>query len=269
MSRYQSLHSFDYEYGVSLVDLADPKPGERILDVGCGSGELTQALYERSLLQENDPTNENREKTETNITIMGMDYDPSMVEKAKEQFPHLEFFESDVRQLEVSSLPHGQVDLLFSNAALHWVPPKDASRAVASTRVIRPGGRIVFEFGGKGNVEQIARACQEVTGVDYDFWYFPSIADFSNLLQEQGIEVTQAALFDRPTALNDGDDGISNWVGMFGKKFLEHLSSAEEVDQALQAITDKLRPSLWDGEQWVTDYRRIRVVGQKLENTTE
>lgn len=278
MNRYQSLHSFVYEYGSSLVDLADPRAGERILDVGCGSGELTNALYEHA-----KQNNHHCEQSETSGgVVIGVDLDINMIQKAQEQYPHLHFAQADARNLDLASLVHGQdepgaavsddprVDLLFSNAALHWIPPKDAPKAVAAmAKALKPGGRFVVEFGGVGNVQQIAQACQDATGVQaIDFWYFPSIPEFSALLQANGIEVTSAVLFDRPTQLEEGDAGLSNWIRMFGNKFLDNLSSEEEVDDALKKINDKLKATMWDGTTWTADYRRIRIAGRKLISKT-
>jgi predicted site-specific integrase-resolvase len=62
--------------------------------------------------------------------------------------------------------------------------------------------------------------------------------------------------------LEEGDDGLSNWLRMFGNKFFEDLSQ-DEVERVLVQVNDKLRPFLFDGKQWTADYRRIRVVGQK------
>jgi SAM-dependent methyltransferase len=264
VSRYQTQHSFVYEYGASLVDVAAPVPGERILDVGCGSGELTQALYER---------------TRSSSVVMGLDADPNMISKANEQYPHLNFFQADVRNFDLSSSlllesststteEDPRVDLIFSNAALHWVPPTDAGRAIAAmTRALKPTGRLVVEFGGAGNVQQITQACEKVTGVCAS-WYFPTIEDFSALLlQENGVTVTSAVVYDRPTLLEEGEDGLTNWICMFGNMFFEN-KSPQQVEDALQKISDMLRPTLFNGTQWTADYRRIRVVGEILNSDT-
>jgi len=231
-----------------LIDVAEPVPGELILDVGCGSGELTAALAERAT---------------PGGTVWGMDADPAMIGRAQAQFPHvagLQFVQADARSLPVEE----PVDLLFSNAALHWIPSVDAERAVAAmSQALRVGGRFVVEFGGKGNVQRIVQACETVTGISADFWYYPSIADYSTLLQKHNIEVTSAVLYDRPTPL-EGDEGMKNWVRMFGNKFLERYQTPEQVEEALQKIDDLLRPDMFDGTKWTADYRRIRIVGKKL-----
>jgi trans-aconitate 2-methyltransferase len=199
-----------------------------------------------------------------------MDLDQGMIERAQQQYPEIPFFQGDIRSLQnwADQLP-GKVDTVFSNAALHWIPKEDSNDAIQTiASIIRPGGRFIAELGGKGNVDYIVRAVQEVLLNKLDMvcpnpWYFPSIADYSSLLERHGIEVTLAALFDRPTLLEDGEQGLSNWIRMFGNSFLEGLSE-NDATMVLASVNDKLRSALFDGEQWTADYRRLRIIGRKL-----
>ena len=75
-----------------------------------------------------------------------------MIAKAQQQFPHLQFIQTDVCEFDLEE----PVDVIFSNAALHWVGNENnaAERAVVCmARALKPGGRFVVEFGGKGNVK--------------------------------------------------------------------------------------------------------------------
>ena len=264
MDRYQQQHSFVWEYGSSLVDLAQPQPGERILDVGCGSGELTAALAERSGRR----------------VVMGMDFDAQMVQQAQAQYPNLTFWQGNAANF---TLPRDssdnkndddddtRVNVIFSNAALHWV--QDAEAAVqCMARALQPGGRFVVEFGGKGNVQHIVRACQDVRAERHGVtcpnpWYFPSIAEYTTLLERHGIQVTRAELYDRPTLLQDGKNGLSNWIRMFGSQFLQGLESKDEIDEFLSLVSSRLEDKLFNGEQWTADYRRIRIIGKKVKDS--
>lgn len=270
VDRYQDQHSFVWQYGSSLIDMVFENDDHdatttgqdssssssewRILDVGCGSGELTAQLAQRG---------------GENCQVTGMDADAAMIRRAREQFPHLCFVQADVRDFDPAHMG-APFDVVFSNAALHWVPPADVDRAVARlSRALRPQtGRLVVEFGGRGNVRAIVEATQDRLGLEDDAssspWYFPSIADFTRRLEEHGIEVTQAALYDRPTPLADGADGMANWLRMFGHAFWKDLPQDDKVDAVLQEVADRVRPTLWDGQEWKADYRRIRVVGRKL-----
>lgn len=251
VDRYQQQHSFVWEYGSSLVDLvfADESTTTnknlRVLDVGCGSGELTAQLAER-------------------CQVTGLDADPQMVQTASQQFPHVKFVQADVRDFD---LGEATFDVIFSNAALHWVPPAEVDQAVASlSRALRPGGTLVVEFGGHGNVQSIVQAVEKSLEGASCPWYFPTIADFTTRLERVGgIETTMAQLYDRPTPLTDGPDGLQNWLRMFGNVFWQDLAIDEtELKAILDNVEDQVRPVLWDGETWKADYRRLRVVGRKL-----
>jgi trans-aconitate 2-methyltransferase len=180
-----------------------------------------------------------------------------MIAAAQRQFPGLELRVADARTFQLGQ----KFDAIFSNAALHWI--KDADRVVQSIAdSLKPGGRLVAEFGGKGNVLEIASFLSRATDASRNPWYFPSIAEYSTLLEAHGLEVVSAQLYHRPTPLNDGEQGLRNWIKMFGNSFLEFLTD-QQVQDVLHEAESELRAKLHDGQQWVADYRRIRVVALK------
>lgn len=219
----------------------DPKAGETIVDLGCGTGELTKELADRG------------------SSVFGIDADPNMIDKAQEQFPQLEFAVADARTFQVDT----PVDAIFSNAALHWIP--DAEPLVESiSKALKPGGRFVAEFGGKGNVYHIENFLSKHTGAATP-WYFPSIAEYSSLLEKYGLETTSASLFDRPTPLNEDKKGLRNWILMFGGTFTAGMDE-KELDELLSKAELELRDQLYKDDQWIADYRRIRITAAKLVN---
>ena len=159
------------------------------------------------------------------------------------------------------------MDAVFSNATLHWVKqPKQALLSIFKS--LKQGGRFVAEFGGKGNVQQITdEIIKQRKEIDCEFnieqfpWYYPSIGEYSSLMEETGFRVTFAEHFDRPTPL-DGEDGLKNWIEMFGSGLLEDMTD-DKKDIIISRVEEKLKPILCKDGHWVADYKRIRVIGVK------
>jgi hypothetical protein len=94
-------------------------------------------------------------------------------------------------------------------------------------------------------------------------WYYPSIPEYTGLIEKHGFEVTHATLFDRPTPLDDGLRGLRNWLEMFGGSFVEGLPEATR-ESLLTEIERELRPKLFHEDHWVMDYRRLRIAARRL-----
>lgn len=243
---YNEKHSFVYDYGASLIDLLNPKPEERILDIGCGSGELTAAIAAVS--------NE----------VVGIDFSPNMVEKARAQFPALAFQIGDASDFKLAK----QFDAIFSNATLHWVSRyKEAAHCMYDHLV--PSGRIVVEFGGAQNVEAIIntlRSTLRLWGYTeqafLDLWYFPSIGTYTSVLESVGFKVTFAQWYDRPTELADEKEGILDWLSMFAKPFFKGVPE-ENAMEIKKEVQKHLTTQLFRDGKWYADYKRIRVVAYK------
>lgn len=240
---YDDKHSFVWKLGSSVVDLLAPQPGERILDIGCGTGQLTAQI------------------AQTGALVVGMDNSPAMVDEARRLYPQREFQEADAHDFDVAE-PY---DGVFSNAALHWVTEPDKVVGCI-TRALKPEGRLVVEFGGKGNVRHLSdaveTACSVVLGETVPHpWYFPSIAEFASILERHGLEVTQAALIDRPTPL-EGEDGLRNWVRMFGDHWLSRVPQDRHND-LFEHVEEIASAQLFRDGVWFADYRRLRIVAHK------
>ena len=244
---YDDKHSFVWKLAAGVLELLDAKPGERILDLGCGTGHLTSRIVEAG------------------AQVVGVDRSPEMIRQAKEKYPALRFEVMDAREIALD----GNFDAVFSNATLHWI--KEPERVIAGIwKSLRPGGRFIAEFGGKGNNGELlkavphARAKLGLAGPAPHPWYYPSISEYAGLLEQHGFEVTHASLFDRPTPLDDGERGLRNWLEMFCGTFVEGLPEATR-ERLLVEIERELRPKLFRGDHWVMDYRRLRVAAKRLE----
>jgi SAM-dependent methyltransferase len=139
---------------------------------------------------------------------------------------------------------------------------KDAEGAVASiARALRPGGRFVAEFGGKGNIAKVQAALRAVLGPMADEqspWYYPSVGEYAPIMERHGLEVRNASLFDRPTAL-EGEHGLEHWLRMFMQTYLRQFPPADADDIVLRLV-ERLRPVFYSNGTWTVDYRRLRVV---------
>ena len=244
---YEGKHGFVWKYGESLIELLAPRPGEYILDLGCGTGQLTDKI------------------AATGAKVMGIDRSEEMIAKARQNYPQLKFEVADATNFQVEQ----PLDAVFSNAVLHWIKQPEAVIKSIQT-ALKPGGRFVAEFGGKGNVKHIVQALKETwANSGYEWlaatnpWYFPSISEYTSLLENYGLEVTHAHLLDRPTPLEDGDLGLANWLKMFAtSNFLAGLS-AEQEKGIIEQVIARLKPNLYSNGIWKVDYRRIRIVAVK------
>ncbi|BAY20303.1 type 11 methyltransferase [Calothrix sp. NIES-2100] len=244
---YEDKHAFVWQYGEDLLQLLNPKAGELILDLGCGTGQLTEKI------------------AQTGAQVMGIDSAATMIEKARQNYPQIEFDVADARNFQVEK----PCDAVFSNAVLHWV--KQAEQAIASIhQALKPGGRFVAEFGGKGNVGAIVTALENAIasmGIHQpqtlNPWYYPSIGEYATLLEQQGFDVIYASLRDRPTPLADKEAGLANWIEMFAGAFFVGIS-AEQKTQIIRHVEEQLKPTLYQDGTWTADYRRIRILAIKL-----
>lgn len=241
---YQEKHSFVWQLSQGLVELLNPQPGEQILDLGCGTGQLTAAIAARG------------------ASVIGIDADPAMIAEAQAKFPEIAFQVADARQFRLPK----PVDAIFSNAALHWI---DEPVAVIDHMVaaLQPNGRLVAEFGGKGNMATVIGAIATARN-QLGFgpsparpWYFPSVSEYAGLLEAGGFEVQLARLYDRPTPL-EGTEGLLNWLQMFATRFWEDLPSSQ-VDDLLAKVIQLTSSRLYRQNRWWADYRRLQVVAYK------
>ena len=243
---YRQKHGFVFDYGKDLISMLNPKAGERILDFGCGTGELTAEI------------------AQSGAELVGIDASSEMIKAAQEQFEGINFIEARGE----SFIDSKQYDAIFSNATLHWIlNPEAAISAMYSN--LKPGGRLLLEMGGKGNVATIIETLQDVLE-EHGYvqqsktvnWYFPKLGTYSYFLEKNGFKVTFAHLYDRPTKLNDPNTGIIDWLTMFAGKYFTGIP-AEDVSSIHKIVQDRAKERLYKDGHFYADYKRLRICAIK------
>lgn len=245
-SAYDSKHGFVWQMGTGVLELLSPRPGERILDLGCGTGHLTRKI------------------AEAGAEVVGIDNSEAMIEQARKNFPELRFEIADGTDFRFDE----PFDAVFSNAAIHWM--RDPAAVARRTyRALKGGGRFAAEFGGKGNLKATKMALHSAAhdagytvSEEVAYRYYPSIGEYATLLESEGFRVTYASHFDRPTKLEGGEDGLKNWLATFADNVLDALP-ADKRAEVIADTENRLRAQSYRDGTWFADYRRIRVVAVK------
>lgn len=242
---YDKQHHFVSDYGADVLQWLAPKAEEDILDVGCGTGQLAAQI------------------AESGASVFGIDASPDMVATAQANYPEIGF-----EVVDATKLPYKQLfDAIFSNATFHWIENQYAL-VEGLYHSLKYGGRLVAEFGGKGNVKSItdaiALAAKNLGLADkivHNFWFFPSISEYTTLLESKGFEVEQAWLFDRPTQLN-GENGMYDWISQFAQHAFKNLNK-DEAEAIKNLAVEILKPNYFINGVWMADYRRLRIKANK------
>src|SRR5690349_10036713 len=238
---YNLQHNFVYKFGENVIEWLDPQVGEKILDVGCGTGQLADIIHNAGAL------------------VTGIDASPEMIKKAKENYDDIKFFVKDATDFSFEE----KFDEAFSNATLHWInKQEEALHCICGA--LKQQGRFVFEMGGKHNIENIHDAIRcalieegiedQVTGESN---YFPSVAEECELLEKVGFIVSDVMYFKRPTKL-EGDDGMKLWINQFCGFFFKGVSFELRERVTTKAVECLRNTNYQDGE-WNADYVRLRI----------
>jgi trans-aconitate methyltransferase len=238
-AQYAEHARFVSDLGMPVVELLAPKPGERILDLGCGDGVLTLKLVK------------------IGCTVVGVDSSPEMVATATS-------LGLNAHVMDGHALPFtNEFDAVFSNAALHWMTlPKDVLASVR--RALKPGGRFVAEFGGYGNVATIISAIESALssrGITVaNPWFFPRLEEYRGILEAMGFSVDSIVFTPRPTPL-PGD--IRGWLETFAQPYTSALPSSH-IPGFISEVVEALRPVLCNSNgTWHADYVRLRFFATK------
>ena len=220
---------------MAALDLLDPKPGERILDVGCGDGALSLKIIDRG------------------AEVVGIDSSPELVAAARAAGVYAELL--DAADMTIDR----QFDAAFSNAALHWMLDKQRVAGAIFT-ALRLGGRFAGEMGGEGNLAALREALDTelvIRGyqppLEASNWY-PTPDEFAAVYESAGFTQVDARLIERPTML---EHGVGRWVTTFRRGWLDRAGVPEEERADLAAAVAERAGSN------IADYVRLRFTMRK------
>lgn len=235
-TEYKKHASFVPTLANGVMELLSSRPGEKILDIGCGDGELTYLIQQKG------------------CSVIGIDASSSMVESALKR--GIKAHVADGHEINFNN----EFDAVFSNATLHWLTEPD--KVIEGVhRALKANGRFVGEFGGHGNVAAMLQAMREVFAENSAFgefkspWYFPTAKEYKRLLESSGFSVESIELIDRPTSLASG---IEKWLEIFAEGITSHLNAKQKA-VFIATVKRKLRANLFtENEGWIADYVRLR-----------
>jgi trans-aconitate methyltransferase len=239
---YERNGSFVHALAGGVLEWLDPQPGEYVLDLGCGDGQLTRRI------------------AESGAHVLGADASAEMIASARERG-----VEAEHARAEALPFRNATFDAVFSNAVLHWVRDQDKMLEQVH-RVLKRGGRFVAEMGGHGNIAAIHVALVSVLekhGLaqrEKSENYFPTAESYSERLKRHGFEVEQIALIPRPTRLPES--GMEGWLRTFRRGVLEALPFNERETVVRETVA-LLEPALRDeAGNWTADYVRLRFIAK-------
>lgn len=247
MSNLKWVHE-DYDsaqylcnFGKPVIELLEPKAGEKILDIGCGNGILTQEL------------------SDLGCDMVGLDSSEKNVEAAKAL--GLDARLADAEHFHIDEI----FDAVISNAALHWMPDQyGVIRGV--WRALKPGGRFAAECGGEGCIRIIREGMKIALikrGLDYkerNPWKYPELGAMAKILENQGFRVSYIARIDKPMPL---PNGLKAWLDVFAKNHTRGLDD-DDRERFFKEVEDYCRPMLYTEKGgWTADYVRLRFLAVK------
>jgi SAM-dependent methyltransferase len=241
---YDTTFAFVGRHGDDVLGRLAAVPGERILDLGCGTGRHAGHLAAEG------------------VDVVGIDQDAGMLDRARAQFGAVRFECVDARAFGPDDL--GLFDACFSNAALHWMTPQEVVlRNVRS--VLRADGRFVAEMGGAGNIGAMDAALRAglldvgLSAVDVPTNYFPTVGEQAGALEAAGFRVEETAWFRRPTPLEPGTTA-AHWTRHFRAMVWDHVPDALRPELALAVDRHARALGLATADGWFADYCRLRFL---------
>jgi trans-aconitate 2-methyltransferase len=187
---YDRIADPQFRWGSAVLDRLTLVDDERVLDAGCGSGRVTEVLLERF----------------PRASVVALDGSPSMLEQARARLARfgerITFVEADL----LDPLPVEPADVVFSTATFHWVPDHDRLFANIAG-ALRPGGRLLAQCGGAGNLASVVSALEDLGAPTFEGnKVFASAEETAARLEETGFGRIHCWLHEEPTPFPSLDE---------------------------------------------------------------
>lgn len=218
------------QWADQLIEKLDLMGFERVLDLGCGDGKITAEIAGKV----------------KNGAVVGVDLSPDMIRYASSRFPsstcpNLAFIRADARHLPFKE----SFDIIFSNAALHWI--RDHELVLRGMHhCLRPGGKVLIQMGGTGNAASVMEVFLEITGERYWKQYFNGFSvpyaffspeEYRRLLAGTGFQAVRVVLI-RMDMTQDKREGFSGWIRTTWHPFLDAVPPSIR-DELLSEVIDR------------------------------
>ena len=226
-------------WGTGVLERLTLTGDEPVLDAGCGSGRVTEQLLERL----------------PHGRVIAADAAPSMLVEARRRLERfgdrVSFVECDLgRPLPLD----GKVDAVFSTATFHWVADHDALFANLAA-VLRPGGWLVAQCGGAGNIATVRQAVGELGETWPGPWTFATPEETTARLGAAGFVEVDAWLHDEPTSIEPGEPMETFLATVILRAHLDRLSEAERAGFVRQVAERLPGPEI--------DYVRLNILARR------
>ena len=240
------------QWGRKLLERRRWIGNEIVMDAGAGSGNLTKILAEKV----------------PNGQVYAVDADPNMVHQAKSNLSGCRNVQVTHSSIDRVNLPT-QVDVIFSNSALHWILNQ---KGVFSHfwQLLKPNGELLIEYGGHGNVQRPLSVIFKIMQSDQfkehfsnwkQSWYFPKAHDTERLLHKAGFRDVQVNLSKRTTSFPDRQSFAIFVKTVIMKPFLGYITEYKKKEQFLDAFLNEFERSGW---AWSLDFMRLSVSAKKF-----
>jgi trans-aconitate 2-methyltransferase len=250
---YHRVSNPQLEWGLAVLGRLPLRGDEHVLDLGCGTGRLTKHLLQRL----------------PRGSVIAADQSANMIATAREylrpHYRHRAFFVL----ADGKALPFvNAADAIFSTATFHWIT--DHPRLFASLFLaLKPGGRLVAQCGGAGNVDRVLARCAELIRTPalapaFDTWQAPwEFADASTTrrrLIDQGFADVRTVIEAAPARFEDRAAFREFVEHVVVRPFLARMSRASDRDWFLDALTDQAAA---DSPPFELDYQRLNIEASK------